>query len=563
MKKIFLLFTSILFAQNQIPIPSIISGSNIDLTLHTGTVQFLNGNATNTFGFNSFSYLGPTILLNKNQLANISITNQIGETTAFHLHGMHVNPMNDGGPHNPILNGSTWNPQFTVLDKAGTYWYHPHLDAKTAEHAMKGAVGFIIVKDDEENTLPIPRNYGVDDFPIVIQTAQLNQLNQFMPRGMKDSLTFINGVRSNYGQSAILNIPAQIIRLRLLNGAGERTFNVGLTNNKEFKIIGSDGGLLNNPINSSRIRISPGERYEILVDFTGMEGQNLQVINYGSEIPMGVQGGPTMPMPAGSPPMDSPLNGIDSNLFGLNVINQTSNPILTFPSSLVTVTPITEGQSTNSRQINMTAIDPMSMDGPFYFNGSLFNMSTINFTIPLNSTEIWSLTNQTMVAHPFHLHDEQFYILDRDGNMPPDYEMGRKDVVLVSPNETVRIITKFEDFSDESMPYMYHCHILMHEDDGMMGQFIVSSALNTNDNIKTIPFKLSPNPVINSFSFDLKENQQVYDIRIIDTSGKVVYTANNKKENIVEISSLKSGSYIVLIKIDNNYYSSKIIKIDN
>jgi len=291
-----------------------------------------------------------------------------------------------------------------------------------------------------------------------------------------------------------------------------------------------------------------------------MEGQNLQVINYGSEIPMGVQGGPTMPMPPGSPPMDSPLNGVDSNLFELNIISQTLNPILTFPLSLVPVVPLTEGQSTNSRQINMTSVDPMSMDGPFYFNGSLFNMNTINFTIPLNSTEIWSLTNQTMVAHPFHLHDEQFYILDRDGNMPPLHEMGRKDVVLVSPNETVRIITKFEDFSDENMPYMYHCHVLMHEDDGMMGQFIVSSLLNTKDNVKTIPVKLSPNPVISSFSVDIEENKHEYDIRIVDNSGKVVFSANNKKEKTVEIETLESGSYIVLIKIEDVYYSSKIIK---
>ena len=560
MKKIFLLFTSFLFAQNQIPIPTIISGNSINLNVHTSTVPFLTGTATNTFGFNSFSYLGPTILLNKNQLANISITNQIGETTAFHFHGMHVDPMNDGGPHNPIVNGSTWNPQFTVLDKAGTYWYHPHLDAKTAEHAMKGAVGFIIVKDDEEAVLPLPRTYGVDDFPIVIQSAQLNEFNQFMPRGMEDSLTFINGVRSNYGQSAMLNVPSQIIRLRLLNGAGERTFNIGLSNNKEFKIIGSDGGLLSNPISSTRISISPGERYEVLVDLTGMEGQALQVINYGSEIPMGVQGGPTMPMPPGSPPMDSPLNGADFNLFQLNVINQTANPILSIPSSLVTVTRFAESEATNTRQINMTAVDPMSMDGPFYFNGSLFNMSTINFTIPLNSVEIWSLTNQTMVAHPFHLHDEQFYILDRDGNMPANFEMGRKDVVLVSPNETVRIITKFEDFSDENMPYMYHCHVLMHEDDGMMGQFIVSSSLNTKDNVKTVPVKLYPNPVISSFSVDVEEINKEYDIRIIDPSGKVVFSANNKKEKNIEIDTLDSGSYIVLIKVDDVYYSSKIIK---
>lgn len=562
MKKLLLLllFSTALFAQNQIPIPATLTGGAINLSLHTDSVAFLAGTRTNTFGYNSNPYLGPTLILTKNQLASISVTNQIGETTALHWHGLHVSAMNDGGPHNPILNNSTWNPQFTVLNKAGTYWYHPHLDSITAIQTMKGALGFIIVKDDEEALLPIPRNYGIDDFPIVVQTAQLNAQNQFMQKGMQDSLTFVNGVRCNYGQTAFLSVPSQVIRMRLLNGAGERSYNFGLSGNKQFKIIGSDGGLLNAPVAATRIRMSPGERYEILIDLNGMQGQSLQFMSFASEIPIGTQGGPTMPMPVGSPPMDSPLNGVDFSIFQLNIGTQTTNPILSIPPSLVTVTPILEDQATTTRAISMTALDPLSMDGPFYFNASLFNMNTINFYIPLNSTEIWALTNNTMVAHPFHLHDEQFYILDRDGNTPPDYEKGRKDVVLIEPNETVRIITKFTDFADETMPYMYHCHVLMHEDDGMMGQFIVSSVLSTADSVKSIPLKLYPNPVLDSFSFQLEEINTNYDIRIIDMSGKVVFSESDRVEKKVNTQNIKKGNYIVLIKANKNYYSSKIMK---
>jgi len=378
-----------------------------------------------------------------------------------------------------IMDGMSWNPQFTVLDKASTYWYHPHFHGKTAEHAIKGAAGIIIVRDNEEAQLNLPRTYGVDDFPIVVQSAQLDSVNQFMPFGMQDSTVFVNGVRANYGSSAYLDVPAQVVRLRLLNAAGERTFNFGFTGNMPFKIIGSDGGLLSAPVNATRIRISPGERYEILIDFSSMNGQNINLMSFGSELPMGVQGGPTMPMPPGNPPMDSPLNGVDFNILQLNVGSPTANPVTIIPTTLVNVSPIPAAQSNVTRPIEMSAQNMMSMDGPFFFNDSLFDMDRIDYIIPINNTEIWELTNSTMVAHPFHIHDVQFYVLDRDGNLPPPQERGRKDVVFVLPQETVRFITKFETFTDTVVPYPFHCHILMHEDDGMMGN---STHLNFKNN---------------------------------------------------------------------------------
>jgi bilirubin oxidase len=549
-------------AQTAIPIPDTLSGNSIALTMHQDSVQFFPGQLTQTLAFNQYAYLGPTLILNNGQNVSITVNNQIGDTTNVHWHGLHVSPTNDGGPHIMIMDGMSWNPQFTVLDKASTYWYHPHFHGKTAEHAIKGAAGIIIVRDNDEAQLNLPRRYGVDDFPIIVQSAQLDSNNQFMPFGMQDSTVLVNGVRANYGSAAYLNVPAQVVRLRLLNAAGERTFNFGFTGNMPFKIIGSDGGLLNAPVNATRIRVSPGERYEILLDLSAMNGQSVYLMSYGSELPTGVQGGPTMPMPPGNPPMDSPLNGVDYNVLQLNIGSPTANPVTTIPTTLVTITPITASQSNITRPIEMTAINMMAMDGPFFFNQQLFDMDRIDYYIPIDNTEIWELTNNTMVAHPFHIHDVQFYVLDRDGNLPPVHERGRKDVVLVLPQETVRFITKFETFTDTIVPYPFHCHILMHEDDGMMGQFMVvpSGFTGIDDNfVLTQSIKVFPNPTSSFLQFELPENELV-SYRITDISGRVVQKQDNFSGNTIQVSQLSQGIYHVWFRIGDKFYSSKFQK---
>jgi bilirubin oxidase len=549
-------------AQTAIPIPDTLSGNSIALTMHQDSVQFFPGQLTQTLAFNQYAYLGPTLILNNGQNVSITVNNQIGDTTNVHWHGLHVSPTNDGGPHIMIMDGMSWNPQFTVLDKASTYWYHPHFHGKTAEHAIKGAAGIIIVRDNDEAQLNLPRTYGIDDFPIVVQSAQLDSNNQFMPFGMQDSTVLVNGVRANYGYAAYLNVPAQVVRLRLLNAAGERTFNFGFTGNMSFKIIGSDGGLLSAPVNATRIRVSPGERYEILIDLSSMNGQSIYLMSYGSELPMGVQGGPTMPMPPGNPPMDSPLNGVDYNILQLNIGNPTANPVTSIPSSLVTVTPIPASQSNITRPIEMTAINMMAMDGPFFFNQQLFDMERIDYYIPIDNTEIWELTNSTMVAHPFHIHDVQFYVLDRDGNLPPVHERGRKDVVLVLPQETVRFITKFETFTDTVVPYPFHCHILMHEDDGMMGQFLVvpSGFTGIDDNfVLTQNVKVFPNPTTSFLQFELPENNGI-SYRITDMSGRVVQKQDNFSGNAIQVLQLNVGLYHIWFRSGNKFYSSKFQK---
>jgi bilirubin oxidase len=545
-------------AQNQISFPEVLTGNDFSLAIHYDSVQFLPGLKTLTNAFNNNSYLGPTLILNKGDLVTMNVENQLNDTSTVHWHGLHVPAADDGGPHTPIMAGATWSPDFVVMNNASMYWYHPHLHMKTGMQAMRGAAGLIIVRDPEEAELNLPRRYGEDDFPLVVQTQELNTNNQVLWRGMHDSIIMVNGTIN-----PALDVPAQVVRLRLLNAAQERNFNFGFTANRSFYVIGNDGGLLSQPVNVNRIRLSPGERAEILVDLTGMNGQVLYLMSYASELPPGVQGGP--PMMGMDTSMYSPLNGIDFNMLEMKIVNSLDNPVTTVPASLVEVNPWIPEMADTTRFINITAENMMSMDGPFFFNDQLFEMERIDQQIPLNNLEIWSISNETMVAHPFHIHDVQFFVLDRDGITVSAEEAGYKDVVMVGPNETVNLITKFEDFADTTVPYMYHCHILMHEDDGMMGQFIVVPGASTGlvDREKgENELKVSPNPVDNQFRFEFPDNKVPVNFRykILNSMGDIVKTSSNLNQKIIDVNDLSSGFYLILIETEGGRYSGKFIK---
>jgi bilirubin oxidase len=190
----------------------------------------------------------------------------------------------------------------------------------------------------------------------------------------------------------------------------------------------------------------------------------------------------------------------------------------------------------------------------------------INYTIPLNNTEIWTLTNSSPIAHPFHIHDVQFYILDINGVAPQGYDAGRKDVVNVMPMQTVRFITKFEDFSSDTMPYMYHCHLLTHEDDGMMGQFLVVNPNSSNNYDKEPNLKvyLFPNPFSDRANFQIEPGtDQNLNIEIYNQLGiKVKSLQHRSEDNItLERGELKAGNYYYLIRTKKKLLHSGIFSI--
>lgn len=560
-----------LYAQNELFIPETMSGNEFNLSLQNGTTQLFDGDATETMGANGGN-LGPTLIFEQGEFVNINVANNIGEETTIHWHGMHISPENDGGPHSVIMPGETWNPNFTVMDKACTMWYHPHLHEKTNEHVTKGITGFIIIRDDEEAALDLPRTYGVDDFPLNLQTKQFDASNQIVIGEHGDNVPMVNSTID-----AFVEFPAQVVRLRVLNGSSMRVFNLGFSNNSTFYQIGSDGGLFSGPISMDRLLLAPAERAELLVDLSDMTGESIELKSYGSTLPQsayGIAGLSTMQGVAPSGYNSNELNGNDFILLDINVGAQTDNPILTIPSLLVDVTPIDESEATLTRNLQITAPNMMqnSITGPFVFDGQSFDMNVINQTVQLGDTEIWEIFNMSMVAHPFHIHDVQFYILDRNGVIPPENERGRKDVVLVKNMETVRFIAKFEDHADDEVPYMYHCHMLQHEDEGLMGQFIVEGESVGIDNSITLPndfvlFPAYPNPFnpTTTIRFKLVKSQQNASLRIYDISGRLVETLLNEKliagEHEIKWNggNNPSGVYFISFETGEFFSNQKII----
>lgn len=561
MKKIFwlvaLCFPLYGYTQNPLFIPDTISGDNFNLSVQNGTVEFYTGYNTPTFGVNG-NFLAPTLFMWKDDTVTLNVTNNLSASTTMHWHGFHVPPEYDGGPHQEILPTTTWSPRFRVMNNAGTYWYHPHGHMQTELQVTKGLAGMIIIRDTEEAALNLPRTYGVDDYPIILQSRAFDVLYQIAGFTHDDTVMMVNGTIDPFVQ-----MPAQMVRLRVLDGSIDRSYMLGLSTNANFYHIASDGGLLEQPVVTNRLQISPGERNEIIIDLTGMEGQTIYLMSYASELATGVMGSGNVSMgPATLPGYNAnPLNGNDFGLLEINVVAQTASPVTTVPAALTTITPILEGTENRVRDFLFApqTMGPTGMiEGPFLINGNSFDMMVTNDTTYLNHTEIWTFNNQTGIAHPFHIHDVQFQVLDRNGVPPGPSESGWKDVVLVNRMETVRFITKFEDFHNATIPYMYHCHLLHHEDEGMMGSFIVldSASLGIEDQIFVDGISVYPNPTtdIIQISFD-QEDILGSKYSIINSAGQTVLTGVilNQNESI-HVGNLSAGLYF--FKLNEIAFSS-------
>lgn len=550
--------------QNALHIPDTMEGPVYSLTMAPSSHEFFSGVQTDTYGFNG-SYLGPTLILNKGEAIQMHVANQIGEPTTVHWHGMHVASEDDGGPHSIIQPGTVWQPDFTVLDNATTFWYHPHLHERTGEHVYRGLAGMIIVRDPIESQLALPRTYGVDDIPVVIQDRQFDGQRQLAFRlggaGQRGNTMVVNGT-----VDPEVTLGASVNRLRLLNGSNSRVYMLGLSDNSSFHMIGSDGGLLEAPVELQRLRLAPGERAEVLIDLSGRSGESITLMSYSSELIRGEPGGVALPNEPQPPP--GSIDGTDFNVLQLTVEDAGASAIQGLPTSLVTVEELPESSADRVRPMRLDTAGP-GPGAPLAINGALFNMNVINEVVNLGDTEIWEIDNARGGPHPFHIHDVQFQILDRGGEPPPPEESGWKDVVLVYPGERVRFITQFLDFADPDTPYMYHCHLLGHEDDGMMGAFLVidpaATAISYSDLPETLQLAAYPNPTVDwtTISYELPQRSDVR-IEVFDALGRSVEVifdgarAAGEHATIWKTENVAPGVYFVHINADSQVWTQSL-----
>lgn len=553
-------------AQNPLVIPPVLTGTTFNLNVQDGITQFYTGINTPTYGVNG-ALLAPTLIFNKWDWVTLNVTNNLtgsGNSTTMHWHGIRLPAVFDGGPHQVILQGNTWSPQFQIVNDAGTYWYHPHGEKKTDRHVSKGLAGMIIIKDSAEAALTLPRTYGVDDFPLIVQTKCFDVLNQIAIATAYDTVPMVNGL-----VNPVMNAPAQVVRFRLLNGASERSFLFGFSNNMNFHLIANDGGLLDTTRTLNRLRLSNGERAEILLDLTGHLNDTIYLMSYGSELAHGIMGADSVGDAAHQIPnyYSNFLNGADYNLLQIIVTAQTGTPVTTVAATLVNLNPWSEVSATVHRSLVFDTLSdgfttPDPAEGPFGINGEFFHMDSINETVYLNTVEIWTLYNKTMVAHPFHIHDVNFFILDVNGGPVPDYERGKKDVVLVMPGDSIRFITKFEDFANDTVPYMFHCHILHHEDDGMMGSFRVidTTSIGINELATLDEMLIYPNPADDFINIILPGNNKT-SVSVFNSLGELTYITEAVSNLRLQTSGFPEGIYFLKIVSYRKTYRSKFVKL--
>jgi FtsP/CotA-like multicopper oxidase with cupredoxin domain/arylsulfatase A-like enzyme len=486
---------------NPLIIPEVMTGTTFDLNLHTATKQFLAGVATNTYAYNNMLFWGPTLIMNKGDWVQLNVTNNLADTTTTHWHGFHIPAIMDGGPHQTIPAGTTWRPSFKVDNNAGTYWYHPHLHEFTQQQLTRGGGGLIIIRDPEEAALTLPRTYGVDDIPLALTSRRFltggGNTNQFAT------------TNSAYGDYMVVNgtmnpqvtLPRQYVRLRILNAEIERSYNLGFSDGRTFYQIATDGGLVNAPTPLTRLTLGVGERAEILVDLTGAtEGSSLDLQAFNS--------GQAPDFPGGEPgttgQFGSLLNNTTFNILHINIGPATANPVTTRPTTLKTNAFWTGTDVTNDRALQITG--GLSGATDWSFDSLAFSPTVINQTLNLNAVERWTITNNSGFSHSFHIHDIQFYMTGRTGGSNTGlkaYEAGWKDTVFIGRLQTVTFIAKFDGFASNTNPFMYHCHFSNHEDEGLMGQFVVvnnaiedlaiaSFTRTGNNSLVRLDFKATP-----------------------------------------------------------------------
>ena len=452
-----------------LPIPTLIDaakqGNAVKLRVVSGRHAFVHGKPTRTYGY-SAPVLGPVIRMRRGDEIEMTVENALDSVTTVHWHGLLVPGDSDGGPHQLIHPGDRWRPILKLDQPAATLWFHPHPHHDTARQIYMGLTGMIIVDDGTDARLGLPRTFGIDDLPLILQDRSFASDGSIEYE--TDGLDIVYGAR---GDTVIVNgviaplakVPPGLVRLRLLNAANAQNFQLRFSDQRTFHVIASDGGFLPAPVAATQLTISPAERFEVLVDFANGKAVALET---GPDEEMGIFG---RLAPDGSAD-DVPVMRFETT---------TTKPFVKeMPTRLVDLSPASQASAVARRQfivnsgicMNRTQAgehaDMVALTG---INGKTFDMARIDVETNLGTTEIWEVISAGM-AHPFHIHGALFRILSIAGAPPPPHLTGWKDIVLVE--DKAELLVSFNQPATRDHPFMYHCHILEHEEAGLMGQYV-------------------------------------------------------------------------------------------
>lgn len=429
------------------------------LELAPGESEFLPGRKTGTWGANG-PYLAPTLRARDGDEVAVTVRNKLPEATTLHWHGMHLPARADGGPHQMIAAGATWRPRWTVHQPASTLWYHPHPHGSTGPHVYRGLAGMIILDDAHSDAAGLPGEYGVDDLPLVLQDKNFHDDGSldFTESTFSDDVAAVDDRRGVLGDTILVNgtydpyheVTTERVRLRLLNGSNARVYSVGFPDDRSFHLVAVDNGLLARPQELPRLRLAPGERAEVVVAFTA--GEEVVLRSFAPELGVGF-------------PASRFMGGDDTfDLVQFRAAGKLkSSPGL--PARIAGAPKAVDvPEGARRRRFELVADQ---------INGRPADMRRVDEVVPAGATEIWEIERGDGRVHAFHLHGATFHVLDVLGEKPPPEMRGPKDTVYLPGTGLVRLAVTFDTLTDPEHPYMYHCHVLRHEDNGMMGQFLV------------------------------------------------------------------------------------------
>lgn len=506
-----------------LPIPDLLTAdasNRIQLIVKAGQSTFAGKTAT-TWGYNG-NLLGPAVKLNKGQAVSVDIHNQLAEETTLHWHGLEIPGEVDGGPQGVIPAGGKRSVAFTPAQRAATCWFHPHQHGKTGRQVAMGLAGLVLIEDEEIRKLLLPKQWGIDDVPVIIQDKQFSADGQ-----INYQLDMMTAAVGWFGDTLLTNgaifpqhaAPRGWLRLRLLNGCNARSLNIVASDNRPLYVIASDGGLLAEPVKVTELPMLMGERFEVLVDVSdgkAFDLVTLPVSQMGMEVapfdkphpvmrvqPLLITASGTLPDTLTSMPALPSLDGLTVRKLQLSM-----DPMLDMMGMQMLMKKyggqamagmdhgkmmghmnndnmshgnMDHGNMNHGEMGNMQhgGMGNMKQDGTFDFhnanriNGQAFDMNKPMFAAAKGLHERWVISGQgDMMLHPFHIHGTQFRILSENGKAPAAHRTGWKDTVRVEGGVS-EVLVKFDHDAPKEHAYMAHCHLLEHEDTGMMLGFTV------------------------------------------------------------------------------------------
>ena len=530
LQKPFQSFGRIPLAKQTLRFPPVLNSST--LRAYETQVEVWDNYQTRAFTLNGV-YPSPTIVARTGDRIQVQLQNDLPQDHIIHWHGLIVPWTMDGHPMHQIQRGQTYDYDFRIVQRAGTYFYHSHTLHLTAEQTYRGIGGFFIVHDDEEENLGLP--HGDFDIPLALQDRRPNSDRQAFSYNptMRDIMTGYMGdaVLVNGTPNATFNVNRTWYRFRLLNASNARIYLIAFEPAISFHLIATDGGLLEQPIEVSELFLAPGERAEIMVNFTQRPlNSTVRMVTKAFDI--------------GEPPMSD--QGRYMEVLELN-INGTQQSNGSLPSTLSTIDRYDPQKARRTRTFNLT----MFMMQP-RINGIQYNLTRIDERIPLNELEIWEFVNNSNMSHPMHVHNVMFQVFQRirNGQQQPLFptDHGWKDTVLVRPRETVKVLVKFEP--RYTGIYLFHCHNLEHEDADMMLNIELYGKVTGVSSRSPKALEAQYDPLTEQIVIAAPAASTQRPVNIVDIRGRTVFRGTmypHQTQMRIDVRSFASGLYWIQV----------------